>query len=104
MTVSRWLTCSATTTSTTRPTARAIATAPTTTTATIAAYISSLAPDRLANHALPWCPAGTPRETVEGMAPALRGADTLAEVGDLVASVLESPEPRPLPALAELRA
>ena len=38
MTVLRWPTCSATTTSTTRRTARTIATAPTTTTATIAAH------------------------------------------------------------------
>jgi glutamyl-tRNA synthetase len=68
-----------------------------------AAYISSLSPAELATQALPWCPAGTPRETVEAMAPALRGAHTLAEVGDLVASVLEPPESQPLPGLAELR-
>lgn len=69
-----------------------------------AAYISALPPDRLADLALPWCPAGTPRETVVGMATALHGAHTLAEVGDLVASVLEPPDPLPLPALAEARA
>ena len=68
-----------------------------------AAYISSLSPAELAEQSLPWCPAGTPRETVEAMAPALRGAHTLAEVGDLVASVLEAPEPQSLPGLAELR-
>jgi glutamyl/glutaminyl-tRNA synthetase len=68
-----------------------------------ATYISALSPAQLADQALPWCPAGTPRETVEAMAPALHGAHTLAEVGDLVASVLEAPESQPLPALAELR-
>jgi glutamyl-tRNA synthetase len=68
-----------------------------------AAYISALSADDLADQALPFCPSGTPRETVLGMAPALRGAHTLGEVGDLVASVLEPPPPQPLPALAEVR-
>ena len=68
-----------------------------------AGYISALPPGELARRALPWCPPGTPRETVVEMAPALHGAHTLAEVGDLVASVLEPPGRCPLPELAELR-
>jgi glutamyl/glutaminyl-tRNA synthetase len=68
-----------------------------------ATYISALPPERLAAQALPWCPPGTPAGLVRDMAPALRGAHTLAEVGDLVASVVAAPEPRPLPRLAEIR-
>ncbi len=66
-------------------------------------YISALPAEELARRSLPWCPHATPLETVVEMAPALRGAHTYAEVGDLVSSVLEPPDPRPLPGLAELR-
>ncbi len=61
-----------------------------------ASYITQLPADRLAAEALPWCPPGTSPEIVREMATALHGAHTLAEVGDLVASVLEPPPYRPL--------
>jgi hypothetical protein len=52
---------------------------------------------------LEFAPAGTGPELVAAMVPALRGAHTLAEAGDLVACVTEPPLQHSLPELATIR-
>jgi glutamyl-tRNA synthetase len=68
-----------------------------------AAHLARLDAAELAARVLPFAPAGADPAQVEALAPALRGVHTLAEAGDLVASVVVPPEPRPLPELAEVR-
>ena len=69
-----------------------------------ALHLARLGNAELAAAVLPFCRPGTPPAAVEAMAPALRGAHTLAEAAGLVACVLDAPAERPtLPELAELR-
>jgi glutamyl/glutaminyl-tRNA synthetase len=67
------------------------------------AHLSRLSADDLARRVLEFAPAGTDPALVAALAPALRGAHTLAEAGDLVACVSQPPQPHPLPALASMR-
>ncbi len=66
------------------------------------AHLSALTPDQLAERLLEFAP-GTDREVVVALAPALRGAHTLAEAAELVACVSQPPEPHSVPALATIR-
>lgn len=69
-----------------------------------ALHLARLVNGELVAAVLPFCRPGTPAAAVEAMAPALRGAHTLAEAADLVACVLDAPGERTaLPELAELR-
>jgi glutamyl-tRNA synthetase len=68
-----------------------------------AGHLGQLPAPELAARLLPFAPAGTDPAQAEALAPALRGVHTLAEAGDLVASVVLPPEPRPLPELAAVR-
>jgi glutamyl-tRNA synthetase len=68
-----------------------------------AAHLARLPEAELAERVLGFAPAGTDPDQVRALAPALRGVRTLAEAGDLVASVVHAPERRPLPELAEVR-
>jgi len=69
-----------------------------------ALHLARLVNGELVAAVLPFCRPGTPAAAVEAMAPALRGAHTLAEAADLVACVLDTPGERTtLPELAELR-
>ena len=61
------------------------------------AHISRLEEDDLVRRVLEFAPAGTDPQLVAAMAPALRGAHTLAEAGDLVACVSEAPLRHSLP-------
>jgi glutamyl-tRNA synthetase len=67
------------------------------------AHISRLQEDDLVTRVLEFAPAGTDPQLVAAMAPALRGAHTLAEAGDLVACVTEAPLQHSLPELATIR-
>src|SRR6476646_9354282 len=67
------------------------------------AHISRLGQNDLVARVLEFAPAGTEPQLVAAMAPALRGAHTLAEAGDLVACVTEAPLQHPLPELATIR-
>jgi glutamyl-tRNA synthetase len=67
------------------------------------AHLSRLSADDLAQRVGEFAPAGTDPALVAALAPALRGAHTLAEAGDLVACVSQPPLPHPLPALASMR-
>src|SRR5438067_75592 len=67
------------------------------------AHISRLGEDDLVTRVLEFAPAGTEPQLVAAMAPALRGAHTLAEAGDLVACVTEAPLQHSLPELATIR-
>jgi glutamyl/glutaminyl-tRNA synthetase len=70
-----------------------------------ALHLARLGNAELVAAVLPFCRPGTPPAAVEAMAPALRGAHTLAEAAELVACVLDTPGERAatLPELAELR-
>jgi hypothetical protein len=68
-----------------------------------AAHLARLPAAELAARVVPFAPPGTDPAQLEALAPALRGVHTLAEAGELVASVVVPPEHRPLPELAELR-
>jgi len=69
-----------------------------------ALHLARLANGELVEAVMPFCTPGTPAAAVAAMAPALRGAHTLAEAADLVACVLDAPSERAtLPELAELR-
>jgi glutamyl-tRNA synthetase len=69
-----------------------------------ALHLARLVNGELVAAVLPFCRPGTPAAAVEAMAPALRGAHTLAEAADLVACVLDAPGERTtLPELAALR-
>jgi glutamyl/glutaminyl-tRNA synthetase len=70
-----------------------------------ALHLARLGNAELVAAVLPFCRPGTPHAAVEAMAPALRGAHTLAEAAELVACVLDTPGERAatLPELAELR-
>jgi glutamyl/glutaminyl-tRNA synthetase len=69
-----------------------------------AMHLARLGNAELVAAVLPFCGPGTPVAAVAAMAPALRGAHTLAEAADLVACVLDAPGERAtLPELAELR-
>ncbi len=67
------------------------------------AHLSRLSEAELAEQVLAFAPAGTDPAQVRALVPALRGVHTLSEAGDLVASVVRTPDRRPLPELAELR-
>jgi len=67
------------------------------------AHISRLGEDDLVARVLEFAPAGTEPQLIAAMAPALRGAHTLAEAGDLVACVTEAPLQHSLPELATIR-
>jgi glutamyl-tRNA synthetase len=67
------------------------------------AHLAGLTDAELAGRVLPFAPPGADPELVRALAPALRGAHTLAEAGDLVACVAEAPQQHPLPALASIR-
>ncbi len=68
------------------------------------AHLSALDDLELARRVGPFAPPGTDPERLLALVPALRGAHTLAEAGELVASVVQAPEPHPLPELADVRA
>jgi glutamyl-tRNA synthetase len=67
------------------------------------AHLARLAADDLTQRVLEFAPPGADRGLVAALTPALRGAHTLAEAGDLVACVSQPPVPHPLPALAQIR-
>jgi glutamyl/glutaminyl-tRNA synthetase len=66
------------------------------------AHLTALPARELARRVAAFAP-GADQGLVEALAPALRGAHTLAEGADLVACVSQSPEPHPLPELATIR-
>ena len=68
-----------------------------------AAHLSRLSDAELAEQVQGFAPPGTDPAQVQALAPALRGVHTLAEAGDLVASVVLAPDRYPLPELAEVR-
>jgi glutamyl/glutaminyl-tRNA synthetase len=67
------------------------------------AHLSRLGEDELVERVMPFAPAQATVEQVSALAPALRGVHTLAEAGDLVACVTQSPAPHSLPELATIR-
>lgn len=67
------------------------------------AVLRTLDEDELIARTLPFCPPGAAAGQVAVLAPALRGVHSLREAGDLVASVVEPPEPHPVAGLAEVR-
>ncbi|MGN6377403.1 MAG: glutamate--tRNA ligase [Gaiellales bacterium] len=69
-----------------------------------AGHLSRLSEAEFAERVAPFAPAGTDPAQLRALAPALRGVHTLAEAGDLVASVVLPPRPHPLPELADVRA
>jgi glutamyl-tRNA synthetase len=66
------------------------------------AHLAALPPDQLAERVVEFAPGSDPA-LVTALAPALRGAHTLAEAADLVACVSQPPDPHPVPALATIR-
>jgi glutamyl-tRNA synthetase len=66
------------------------------------AHLSALPSQQLAERVLEFAP-GTDAALVTALAPALRGAHTLAEAADLAACVSEAPERHPVPQLATIR-
>jgi glutamyl/glutaminyl-tRNA synthetase len=66
------------------------------------AHLTALPPRELARRVAAFAP-GADQGLVEALAPALRGAHTLAEAADLVACVSQSPDRHPLPELATIR-
>jgi glutamyl-tRNA synthetase len=66
-------------------------------------HLRRLPDSDLVERVLPFAPDGTDPAQVARLAPALRGVHTLAEAGDLVACVVQSPSPHPLPELAAVR-
>ena len=69
-----------------------------------AAHLSALSDQELAERVAAFAPAGADPRRLRALAPALRGVHTLAEAGELVASVVLAPDRHPLPELAEVRA
>ena len=68
------------------------------------AHLALLPQDDLVERVAAFAPAGTDRGLIAALAPALRGAHTLAEAAELVACVAAAPEQQhPLPQLAEIR-
>ena len=68
------------------------------------AHLARLPQDELVRRVLEFAPAGADPALVTALAPALRGAHTLAEAGDLVACVAVAPSRHALPELASIRA
>ncbi|HET6850650.1 MAG TPA: glutamate--tRNA ligase family protein [Gaiellales bacterium] len=66
------------------------------------AHLAALPPEQLAERVTAFTPGADPA-LVRALAPALRGAHTLAEAADLVACVSQPPEPHPVPELATIR-
>jgi hypothetical protein len=66
------------------------------------AHLAALSPAELAERVLEFAPGGDPA-LISALAPALRGAHTLAEAADLVSCVSQAPERHPLPDLATIR-
>ena len=68
------------------------------------AHLALLPQDDLVERVAAFAPAGTDRGLIAALAPALRGAHTLAEAAELVSCVAAAPEQQhPLPQLAEIR-
>src|SRR4051794_15016164 len=66
------------------------------------AHLAALSSAELAERVAAFAPGSDPA-LVSALAPALRGAHTLAEAADLVACVSQPPAPHPLPELATIR-
>ena len=68
------------------------------------AHLARLPEQELVERVAAFAPDGTDRELISALAPALRGAHTLAEAGELVACVAAAPDrAQPLPQLAAIR-
>jgi len=66
-------------------------------------HLRAMPAGELVARTLPFSPPGATAEQVAALEPALRGVHSLAEAGDLVGAVVETPVRRPLPPLAEVR-